>query len=82
MPERLTLDEIIEKYPDQWVALNEVRFEGGAALGAIESAIVICGMKDSEYSKTRCNFMLSGKDYVYIRTADPDARNGVCICAD
>ena len=37
MNERLTWDEIVEKYPDQWVGLVDVDWEDGAN---VRSAIV------------------------------------------
>ena len=37
MPERMTMDKIIERYPDQWVGLTDVEWEDASN---VRSAVV------------------------------------------
>lgn len=76
--ERLTWEEIRERYPDQWVALSEVEYVDDDGCN-VESAVVICGMKDGEYIDRRLGFVHSGKDYRYKRTEDPCGFVGVTV---
>lgn len=69
MHERLTWKQIQEKYPDQWVALTDVRYIDNDGCN-VESAIVICGMSDDKYIGQRLSFIEDGKDYLYERTED------------
>lgn len=69
MPERLTTEQIRERYPDQWVAMTDVDYKPGS-ISHFYSAVVVCGMTDEEYPDKRVEFELAGKDYLYQRTAD------------
>ena len=69
MPERLTTEQIRERYPDQWVALTDIDYKPGS-ISNFYSAVVVCGMTDEEYPDKRVEFELAGKDYLYQRTAD------------
>ncbi len=64
----LTWEKIQEMYPNQWVALENVRYVKNDGCN-IETAQVICAMSDDEYAKTRAAFMKNGKHYVYSRTS-------------
>ena len=69
MPDRLTTEQIREKYPDQWVAMTDVDYKPGS-ISNFYSAVVVCGMPDAEYPDKRVEFELAGKDYLYQRIAD------------
>ena len=75
---RLTWEQIRNLYPDQWVALADVRYMDNDDIN-VESAVVICGMKDNDYVEQRLKFMEEGKDYVYERTEDTRGFVGVTI---
>ena len=76
MPERLTPKQIREKYPGQWVALTDVDFKPGS-ISNFYTAVVVCGMTDETYDKTRVKFEREGKEYMYLRTADPGTFWGI-----
>lgn len=76
--QRLTWEQIRSLYPDQWVALTDVQYMDNDDIN-VESAVVICGMKDSEYVEQRLKFMENGKIYVYERTEDTRGFVGVTI---
>lgn len=81
MPERLTSDQIREKYPDQWVALTDIDFKPGSTSN-FYTAVVVCGMTDEEYPNKCLEYTLQGKDYLYVRTADTGYWVGVLDCPD
>lgn len=68
MTDRLTWKQIQEMYPNQWVALENVKYVKNDGCN-VETATVVCAMPDEDYTKTRANFMKSGKHYVYSRTS-------------
>lgn len=78
MPDRLLWKEIQEKYPDQWVALEDVKFMNDDGCN-VESAIVLSAMSDDEYISSRLKFIREGKDYKYRRTEDMRGFIGVTI---
>ena len=78
MPERLTSDQIRERYPDQWVALTDIDYKDGD-ISNFNTAVVACNMTDDEYVDKCLEFTLQGKDYVYIRTADNGEFIGVTL---
>lgn len=69
MGKRMTWAEIQEKYPEQWVALDEVIYLNNDGCN-VESAMVICVMSDDEYIDKRLDFIHNGMEYVYERTED------------
>ena len=75
---RLTAKQIRDKYPNQWVALDEIEYEDDAMLN-VKTAVVVCGMSDSEYHSKCLEFTLQGKDYLYLRTADVGDFLGVML---
>lgn len=78
MPERLTTEQIRERYPDQWVALTDIDFKPGSTSN-FNSAVVVCGISDEEYNSKCLEFTLQGKNYLYLRTADVDDFLGVMV---
>lgn len=64
MPERLTWDEIQEKYPDQWVGLVDIKWKNDSN---IESAIV----KYIDKSKDEL-LMMQIKDEIFSCYTTPD----------
>ena len=46
--QRLTWEQIRTAYPDQWVALSDVKYMNDDEIN-VESAVVICGMADGDY---------------------------------
>ena len=69
MTKRMTWAEIQEKYPDKWVALDDVVFLNNDGCN-VESAVVVCAMIDDEYIDKRLDFIHSGLEYDYERTED------------
>ena len=65
--QRLTWEQIRTAYPDQWVALTDVKYMNDDEIN-VESAVVICGMTDSDYIGQRLEFMRQGRMYEYERT--------------
>lgn len=78
MSERLTWKEIQEKYPDQWVALDAVKYMNDDGCN-VESAVVLHAMSDDDYISSRLEFIRAGKDYKYERTEDTRGFVGVTI---
>lgn len=76
--QRLTWDQIRSTYPDQWVALMDVKYMDDDGIN-VESAIVVCSMKDEEYVERRLKFMEDGAEYEYERTEDTRGFAGVTI---
>ncbi len=76
--QRLTWKQIRTLYPDQWVALTDVIYMDDDGIN-IESAIVVCHMKDDNYIAQRLKFMNEGKYYEYERTEDTRGFAGVTI---
>ena len=75
---RLTWEQIRAEYPEQWVALTDVKYIDDDEI-KVESAVVVCAMDDSGYAKKRLAFMREGKEYEYERTADTRGFVGVMI---
>lgn len=74
--ERLTVKQIREMYPNQWVALDDVEYADDAKLN-VKTAVVVCNMTDSEYHNKCLEFTLQNKNYLYLRTADVDNFLGI-----
>lgn len=75
---RLTWNQIRAAYPDQWVALTDVRYMDDDGVN-VESAVVVCGMSDNDYVEKRLMFMREGRAYEYERTEDTRGFVGVTI---
>lgn len=60
--ERLSWDEIVQRYPDKWVGLSKVDWEDDAN---VRSAVVI-GAKDDEYDFLKRQF--AGEDVYTVYT--------------
>ena len=76
--QRLTWKQIRMTYPDQWVALTDVRYMDDDGIN-VESAVVICGMRDDDYTAQRLKFMREGRNYEYERTEDTRGFVGVTV---
>lgn len=76
--QRLTWEQIRAAYPDQWVALTDVKYMDDDGIN-VESAVVVCGMADSDYTGQRLKFMKEGRTYEYERTEDTRGFVGVTI---
>ena len=76
--QRLTWEQIKVEYPDQWVALTDVKYMDDDGIN-VESAVVVCAMDDCDYAEKRLAFMRAGKEYDYERTADTRGFAGVMI---
>jgi hypothetical protein len=76
--QRLTWEQIRATYPNQWVALTDVRYMDDDGIN-VESAVVVCGMADSDYTRQRLKFMKEGRTYEYERTEDIRGFVGVTI---
>lgn len=71
MPERMTWDEMVKKYPDQWVVLTDVNFEDECRAN-VESAIVVKVLYDAEESRVHLSNDRKGIHYLYRRTTEYD----------
>ena len=76
--QRLTSGQIRTAYPDQWVALSDVKYMNDDEIN-VESAVVICGMADGDYIGQRLEFMRQGRMYEYERTEDTRGFMGVML---
>lgn len=76
--QRLTWEQIRSIYPDQWVALTDVKYMDDDGVN-VESAIVVCGISDCDYAGRRLEFMREGKEYEYERTEDTRGFAGVTV---
>ncbi len=74
--QRLTWEQIRSAYPEQWVALTDVKYMDDDGIN-VESAVVVCSMTDNEYVEQRLRFMEEGADYEYERTEDTKGFVGV-----
>lgn len=78
MQSRMTWKQIQTKYPDQWVALEDVAYINNDGCN-VESAVVVCGMSDEDYVGKRLLFIHDGKNYEYERTMDTRGFVGVTV---
>lgn len=69
MPERMTWDEMVEKYPDKWVVLTDVKFEDEGHAD-VESAVVVQVLSDDEESIVHLRNDSQGINYLYRRTTE------------
>ena len=76
--QRLTWEQIHDRYPAQWVALTDVKYLDGDGVN-VESAVVVCAMSDEDYVGQRLKFMREGKSYEYERTEDTRGFVGVTV---
>lgn len=76
--QRMTWEQIREEYPDQWVALEDVKYMDDDGIN-VESAVVVCSMSDDDYVGQRLRFMEEGREYEYERTEDVRGFVGVTI---
>lgn len=76
--QRLTWQQIRTTYPDQWVALTDVKYMDDDGIN-VESAVVVCGMCDRDYATQRVKFMEEGRKYAYERTEDASGFLGAII---
>ena len=76
--QRLTWEQIRTIYPNQWVALTDVRYMDDDGIN-VESAVVVCSMYDCDYTEQRLKFMKEGNEYSYERTEDTRGFVGVTI---
>lgn len=70
MPERLTWEQMVEKYPDKWLALYDCQYYDDRSEATIVKA-TICQVfsTDDEYEKFRVDNI--GKGYRYRYTTEP-----------
>lgn len=66
MSERLTWKEIVAKYPDQWVVMDEVSKDGSTIL----SGVIVETCTDDEIDSYFVKTLRDGKRYTKRRTAD------------
>lgn len=78
MNERMTWEEIQNKYPNQWVALKDVIYLNNDGCN-VETAVVVCVMSDDDYVEKRLSFIRNGENYEYERTEDTRGFVGVTI---
>ena len=69
MSERLTYDEIIEKYPRQWVGLTDVIFEDNDDFNVTSGVVKYYGLPRDELTM----IMLRSNGTIVMRHTDPDS---------
>lgn len=70
MPKRMTWDEMVKEYPDQWVVLDDVKYISEEDDINIESALVIQVVPDELADDTRLKNNRKGLRYTYRRTTE------------
>lgn len=63
---KLTWQEIVDKYPDKWVALSDVEFDNTE----VKSGVVKASCTDSEVASLFMEFKSKGINYYWIRATD------------
>jgi len=66
MAERMTWEEIVKKYPEQWVVLDDVRKDGATII----SGIIVHTCSDEDIDSYFFETIKSGKRYTKRRTSD------------
>ncbi len=66
MAERMTCKEIVKKYPEQWVVLDDVRKDGATII----SGIIVHTCSDEDIDSYFFETIKSGKRYTKRRTSD------------
>ena len=78
MPKRMTWDEMVKEYPDQWVVMTDVKFADKHRAN-IESATVLQVLPDEEASNARLHTDRQGLPYLYRRITPYAGYMGVGI---
>lgn len=71
---RQTWEEIVKQYPDKWVALSDVVFDGSD----VASGIVEANCIDSEIGTYDTELINKGIQAFWIRTTDLEGANALC----
>lgn len=69
MPERLTWAQMVQKYPDKWLALSDCEYYDSSETTIIKAVIYKVFDSDDEYENFRIDNM--GKGYRYRYTTEP-----------
>ncbi|MCM1267072.1 MAG: hypothetical protein NC302_04130 [Bacteroidales bacterium] len=69
MPERLTWEQMVQKYPDKWLALSDCEYYDSSETTIIKAAVYKVFDSDDEYEDFRIDNM--GKGYRYRYTTEP-----------
>ena len=69
MPERMTWDEMVDRYPDKWVMLRDVEFEDEHRAN-IKSAVVAQVLSDDIASDVQLKSNRRGHHYLFRRTTE------------
>ena len=64
MGERMTWAEMVEKYPDKWVALKDVEWDGAD----VGSAVLVAALSNDEFIDFEVAHL--NEDYDYVRTTE------------
>lgn len=79
MPERLTWDEMLEKYPGHWLVLGNVEFDRGSSYD-IASADVIEVLSEYEALDKIAEYRYSRKPYIYRLMQTQNTYTGIVEC--
>lgn len=71
MKERITWEEMVKRYPDQWVVLEDAEMDGSTIL----SGIVVNVCTDDEIDSYFLETFKEGKRYIKERTTDMRGMN-------
>ena len=66
MRERLLWDDIIERYPDRWVILDDVDMDGSTVI----SGVVVQSCNDEEINDAYFRTVIDGHHYIKERTSE------------
>lgn len=66
MKERLTWEEMVQRYPNKWVFVENAELRGIDII----SGDLICACTDDEYSKKAVELIRAGIDFRHVRTTE------------
>ena len=74
MPDKISWSEIVEKYPDRWVALTDCEKKGSRVLAAVP--IRVCEEKDMYDTELELNE--KGISFIWRRTTELEGAHILC----
>lgn len=72
---KMKWDEIVEKYPDRWVALSDYKKDGPYILEGVLQAVCI----DTDRYETELSLREKGISHIWRRTTELEGANTICI---
>ncbi len=72
---KMKWDEIVEKYPDRWVALSDYKKDGPYILEAVPVAVCI----DTDRYETELSLREKGVSHIWRRTTELEGANAIWV---